>query len=74
MFKNIKRSAYFEPSGLRVNCDGSTIAMRKPALRLMPNHFHPLKRFRRIWNPFLTGQAISDGKVGIKHDQTFPRT
>lgn len=62
-FKNIKRSAYFQTDGMRVNCDGSTIAMRKPNLKLMPNHFHVLKTFRRIWN---IGQAISDGKGWYK--------
>lgn len=38
-FKNIKRSAYVDRKGLRVNCDGTTIKDRKPNLKLMPNHY-----------------------------------
>ena len=45
-FKNIKRSAYIDKNGLRVNCDGSTIKDRKPNLKIMPNHrvFIPSRR------------------------------
>ena len=55
----MKRSSYFLLNGTRVNCDGSTVTMRKPNLKLMPNHFKPLKRFHRIFN---TGQALKDGR------------
>ena len=66
-FKNVKRNAYFEPNGMRVNCDGTTIKDRKPNLNLKPNYYKYLPKIRRIWNPALTGQAISDGKGWYKY-------
>jgi len=57
-FKNIKRSAYFKPNGMRVNCDGTTVRDRKPNLKICPNHFKTLKRSYRIWT---RGPAIRDG-------------
>ena len=47
-FKNIKRSAYIDKKGLRVNCDGSTILGRKPNLNLKPNHFRHIPTMRWI--------------------------
>ena len=47
-FKNIKRSAYINEEGLRVNCDGTTFRDRKPNLKLMPNHRHYVPTIRYI--------------------------
>lgn len=63
--KNWKRSAYFKPNGLRVNCDGTDIKDRKPDLRLKSNHFKSFKRHHRIW-PAHLGQAVSDGQGWYK--------
>jgi len=52
---------------MRVNCDGTTIKDRKPNLNLKPNYYKYLPKIRRIWNPALTGQAISDGKGWYKY-------
>jgi len=65
-FKNFKRSAYFKPNGMRVNCDGTTVKDRKHNLLLRPNHYHVLPRVHRIFNPKLQGQAISDGEGWYK--------
>ena len=52
-FKNIKRSAYIQTNGLRVNCDGSTIKDRKPNLKIMSNHrvFIPSRRVLKQGKP-----------------------
>lgn len=65
-FKNIKRSAYFKPNGMRVNCDGTTIQNRKINIQLCSNHFKFTKRVHRIWNPGINGQAIRDGNGWYK--------
>ena len=60
-FKNFKRNAYFKPSGMRVNCDGTTVKDRKPNMLVKPNHHQFMPRIHRIWNSHVQGQALSDG-------------
>jgi len=62
-FKNIKRSAYFDMKGMRVNCDGSSIKDRKPNLKLCSNHYGSFPKIYRIYN---RGIARSDGKGWYK--------
>ena len=45
-FKNIRRKAYINEEGLRVNCDGTTIKDRKPDLKLKSNHFKFQQKFK----------------------------
>jgi len=66
-FKNRKRNAYFKPSGMRVNCDGTTMEDRKPDISLKQNHYQFLPRFGRIWNSKIQGQALSDGNGWYKN-------